>query len=46
MIMKDWLKPGTHLSCIGSDMEGKEEIDPTRDLVSEYIQMTRLSVSE
>ncbi len=28
MIMKDWLKPGTHLSCIGSDMEGKEEIDP------------------
>lgn len=27
MIMKDWLKPGTHLSCLGSDMEGKEEID-------------------
>ena len=28
LIMKDWLKPGTHLSCIGADMEGKEEIDP------------------
>ena len=28
MIMKDWLKPGTHLSCIGADMKGKEEIDP------------------
>lgn len=28
MIMKDWLKPGTHLSCIGADMLGKEEIDP------------------
>lgn len=28
MIMKDWVKPGTHFSCLGSDMEGKEEIDP------------------
>ena len=28
LIMKEWLKPGTHLSCIGADMEGKEEIDP------------------
>lgn len=28
MIMKEWVKPGTHLSCLGSDMEGKEEIDP------------------
>lgn len=26
--MKEWLKPGTHLSCIGADMVGKEEIDP------------------
>ena len=28
LIRKDWLKPGTHLSCIGADMVGKEEIDP------------------
>lgn len=28
LIMKDWVRPGTHFSCIGSDMEGKEEIDP------------------
>ena len=28
LIMKDWLRPGTHLSCIGADMVGKEEIDP------------------
>ena len=28
LIMKDWLKPGNHLSCIGADMLGKEEIDP------------------
>lgn len=28
VIRKEWVKPGTHFSCIGSDMEGKEEIDP------------------
>ncbi len=28
LIMKEWVKPGTHFSCVGSDMEGKEEIDP------------------
>ena len=28
LIKKEWVKPGTHFSCIGSDMEGKEEIDP------------------
>lgn len=28
IIMKDWIKPGTHFSCIGADMSGKEEIDP------------------
>ena len=28
IIMKEWVKPGTHFSCIGSDMVGKEEIDP------------------
>lgn len=27
MIMKDWVKKGTHFSCVGSDMEGKQEID-------------------
>ena len=27
IIMKAWVKPGTHLSCVGSDMEGKQEID-------------------
>ena len=28
LIQREWLKPGTHFSCIGSDMEGKEELDP------------------
>lgn len=28
IVRKEWVKPGTHFSCIGADMEGKEEIDP------------------
>lgn len=27
IIKSEWVKPGTHFSCIGSDMEGKQEID-------------------
>ena len=27
MVMRPWLKPGTHLSCMGADMPGKQEID-------------------
>lgn len=27
LIRKEWLKPGTHLSCLGSDMETKQEIE-------------------
>ena len=28
MIQAQWVQKGTHLSCIGSDMSGKQEIDP------------------
>jgi len=28
LVKKSWVQPGTHFSCIGSDMPGKEEIDP------------------
>jgi len=28
VIKREWVKPGTHFSCIGADMEGKEELDP------------------
>ena len=28
VIKKDWVRPGMHFSCIGSDAEGKEEIEP------------------
>jgi ornithine cyclodeaminase/alanine dehydrogenase len=27
IIKKDWIQKGTHISCIGADMEGKQEID-------------------
>ena len=27
IIKKEWIKKGTHLTCIGADMEGKQEID-------------------
>lgn len=27
IIKKEWLQKGTHISCIGTDMEGKQEID-------------------
>lgn len=28
LIRKEWVRPGTHFSCIGADAEGKEELDP------------------
>ena len=28
LIKKEWVRPGTHFSCIGADAEGKEEVDP------------------
>lgn len=27
IIKKEWVKPGTHFSCLGSDISGKQEID-------------------
>ncbi|WP_080457918.1 iminosuccinate reductase BhcD [Roseovarius sp. A-2] len=28
LIMADWIKPGTHIACMGTDTKGKQEIDP------------------
>lgn len=28
VIRKEWVRPGMHFSTVGSDMEGKEELDP------------------
>ncbi|MDA7948920.1 MAG: ornithine cyclodeaminase family protein [Hyphomicrobiaceae bacterium] len=27
LMMKDWVKPGTHLACMGTDTAGKQEVD-------------------
>jgi len=27
-MMKDWIKPGTHIACMGTDTKGKQEVDP------------------
>ncbi len=28
LLMKGWIKPGTHLACMGTDTKGKQEVDP------------------
>lgn len=28
LLNKEWIKKGTHISCVGADMPGKQEIDP------------------
>ncbi len=27
-MMQEWIKPGTHIACMGTDTKGKQEIDP------------------
>lgn len=29
LIDKDWIKPGTHIACMGTDTKGKQELDAT-----------------
>lgn len=28
LLMRDWIKPGAHIACMGTDTKGKQEIDP------------------
>jgi len=28
LLMKDWVTPGTHVACMGTDTAGKQEMDP------------------
>ncbi len=28
LIMADWIRPGTHIACMGTDTKGKQEVDP------------------
>ena len=32
LVEKDWIKPGTHIACMGTDTKGKQEVDA--DLLS------------
>ena len=37
-LMKDWIKPGTHIACMGTDTKGKQEVDA--ELVAEATVFT------
>lgn len=28
LLLKDWITPGTHIACMGTDTKGKQEVDP------------------
>lgn len=28
LLMREWIKPGTHIACMGTDTKGKQEVDP------------------
>ncbi len=28
LLMKAWIRPGTHIACMGTDTKGKQELDP------------------
>ena len=38
LLKKEWIKPGTHLACMGTDTRGKQEVDPA--LVAEATLFT------
>ena len=28
LLMREWISPGTHIACMGTDTKGKQEVDP------------------
>lgn len=28
LLLNDWIRPGTHIACMGTDTRGKQEVDP------------------
>ncbi len=28
LLMREWIRPGTHIACMGTDTKGKQELDP------------------
>lgn len=37
IVMKEWVKPGTHINAMGADAPGKEELDPKLLLTSKVV---------
>ncbi|MEM0950364.1 MAG: iminosuccinate reductase BhcD [Pseudomonadota bacterium] len=38
LLMANWIKPGTHIACMGTDTKGKQEVDP--DMVAKSTVFT------
>ena len=34
IIKRSWVRPGTHISCVGADMEGKQELESALDVAA------------
>lgn len=51
VVRSEWVRPGTHFSCIGADMHGKQELDPeifrtSRAFADDLAQCTRFGELE
>lgn len=43
VLMADWLHPGMHITCMGSDQDGKNEIDPKAIAAADLYVCDRVS---
>ena len=43
VLMADWLHPGLHITCMGSDQDGKNEIDPNAIAAADLYVCDRVS---
>ncbi|MEM6617252.1 MAG: iminosuccinate reductase BhcD [Pseudomonadota bacterium] len=51
LVMKEWIKPGTHIACMGTDTVGKQEVDPalvaaSKTFTDEIAQSTTLGEAQ
>ena len=46
VLMADWLHPGMHITCMGSDQDGKNEIDPAAINAADLYVCDRVSQCE
>jgi len=43
IVMADWVRPGTHVTALGSDSPGKQELDPRLVAAADLLVVDRLS---